>query len=50
MADAGYEGASHGIRTPPRQPAAGKPIAIANGTVNRLLRGLRWPVSMAEPY
>lgn len=42
LADAGYEGAGHGIKTPTRQPTDGKPLAVANRTVNRLLRGLRW--------
>ncbi len=42
LADAGYEGAGHGIKTPTKQPADGKPLAITNRSVNRLLRGLRW--------
>jgi hypothetical protein len=42
LADAGYDGAGHGIKTPTRQPADGKPLAVANRSVNRLLRGLRW--------
>jgi hypothetical protein len=42
VADAGYDGAGHGIKTPVRQPTDGKPLAVANRTVNRLLRGLRW--------
>jgi hypothetical protein len=42
LADAGYDGAGHGIKTPTRQPADGKPLAVANRAVNRLLRGLRW--------
>ncbi len=42
LADAGYEGAGHGIKTPTRQTADGKPLAVANRAVNRLLRGLRW--------
>ena len=42
LADAGYDGAGHGIKTPTRQPADGKLLAVANRTVNRLLRGLRW--------
>jgi hypothetical protein len=42
LADAGYDGAGHGIKTPTKQPADGKPLALANRTVNRLLRGLRW--------
>jgi hypothetical protein len=42
LADSGYEGAGHGIKTPTKQPAEGKHLAVANRTVNRLLRGLRW--------
>ncbi len=42
LADSGYEGAGHGIKTPTKQPAEGKPLAVANRAVNRLLRGLRW--------
>jgi hypothetical protein len=42
LADSGYEGAGLGIKTPTKQPADGKPLAVANRTVNRLLRGLRW--------
>lgn len=42
LADAGYEGAGHGIKTPTRHPSDGKPLSAANRTVNRLLRGLRW--------
>jgi hypothetical protein len=42
LADAGYEGAGHGIKTPTRQLADGKHLAVANRSVNRLLRGLRW--------
>jgi hypothetical protein len=42
LADAGYDGAGHGIKTPVKQPADGKRLAVANRTVNRLLRGLRW--------
>jgi hypothetical protein len=42
MADAGYDGAGHGIKTPTRQPTDGKPLAVTNRAVNRLLRGLRW--------
>ncbi|WP_275414868.1 hypothetical protein [Actinoplanes italicus] len=30
------------MKTPTRQPANGKLLAVANRTVNRLLRGLRW--------
>jgi hypothetical protein len=42
LADAGYDGAGHGIKTPVKQPADGNRLAVANRTVNRLLRGLRW--------
>jgi hypothetical protein len=42
LADAGYDGAGHGIKNPTKQPADGKTLAVANRTVNRLLRGLRW--------
>ena len=42
LADAGYDGAGHGIKTPVRQPADGKRLAVSNRSVNRLLRGLRW--------
>jgi hypothetical protein len=42
LADSGYEGAGLGIKTPTKQPTDGKPLAIVNRTVNRLLRGLRW--------
>ncbi|WP_344253602.1 transposase family protein [Actinoplanes campanulatus] len=42
LADAGYDGAGHGIKTPAKQPADGRALAVANRTVNRLLRGLRW--------
>jgi len=42
LADAGYDSAGHGVKTPTRQPADGKRLAIANRSVNRLLRGLRW--------
>lgn len=42
LADAGYDGAGHGIKTPTRQPAGGHQLAIANRAINRLLRGLRW--------
>lgn len=41
LAGSGYEGAGHGIKTPTKQPADGKPLAIANRSINRLLRGLR---------
>jgi hypothetical protein len=42
LADSGYEGAGHGIKTPTKQPSDGKPLSIPNRSVNRLLRGLRW--------
>lgn len=42
LADSGYESTGHGIKTPVKQPTDGKPLAIANRTYNRLLRGLRW--------
>jgi hypothetical protein len=42
LADVGYDGAGLGIKTPVKQPSDGKRLAIANRTVNRLLRGLRW--------
>jgi DDE superfamily endonuclease len=42
LADAGYEGAGHGIKTPTKQPADRKALSIANRSVNQLLRGLRW--------
>jgi hypothetical protein len=41
LADASYDGAGHGIKTPVRQPTDGKRHAVANRSVNRLLRGLR---------
>jgi hypothetical protein len=40
-ADAGYDGAGHGIKTPTKQTADGRPLAVANRSVNRLLRGMR---------
>ncbi|MDI6101405.1 transposase family protein, partial [Actinoplanes sp. NEAU-A12] len=40
LADSGYESAGHGIKTPIKQPADGKPLAIDNRAHNRLLRGL----------
>lgn len=42
LADSGYEGAGHGVKTPIKQPADGKPLAPDNRAYNRLLRGLRW--------
>src|SRR4051812_33630951 len=41
LADAGHDGAGHDIKTPTKQPTDGRPLALANRTVNRLLRGLR---------
>lgn len=41
LADSGYEGAGHGIKTPIKQPADGKPLAPDNRAYNRLLRGVR---------
>jgi hypothetical protein len=42
LADAGYESAGHGIKTPVKQPADGSRLAPGNRSYNRLLRGLRW--------
>ncbi|MGW0436222.1 transposase family protein [Micromonospora sp. NPDC003197] len=42
LADAGYDGAGHGIKTPVKQPSDRRPLAVGNRTYNRLLRGLRW--------
>jgi hypothetical protein len=42
LADSGYDGAGHGIKTPVKQPSDGRRLDVANRTVNRLLRGLRW--------
>jgi DDE superfamily endonuclease len=42
LADSGYDGTGHGIKTPVKQPADGKPLAADNRASNRLLRGLRW--------
>lgn len=42
LADAGYEGAGQGIKTPVKQPADGHRLAPDNRAYNRLLRGLRW--------
>lgn len=41
LADAGYEGAGHGVYTPIKQPADGKPLAPDNQTYNTLLRSMR---------
>lgn len=41
LADSGYENTGHGIKTPVKQPADGKRLAIDNRAYNRLLRGLR---------
>lgn len=42
LADSGYEGAGHSIKTPTKQPTDGKPLAVAERSANLLLRGLRW--------
>jgi hypothetical protein len=42
LADAGYNGAGHGVRTPIKQPTDGRRLAVGNRAYNRLLRGLRW--------
>ncbi|MEN3614290.1 transposase family protein [Plantactinospora sp. ZYX-F-223] len=42
LADSGYEGTGHGIKTPLKQPADGSRLAPDNRAYNRLLRGLRW--------
>ncbi|MFI7650847.1 transposase family protein [Micromonospora sp. NPDC049460] len=42
LADAGYDGAGHGIKTPVKQPTNGRRLSVGNRTTNRLLRGLRW--------
>jgi hypothetical protein len=42
LADSGYESTGHGIKTPVKQPADGRGLAIGNRTYNQLLRGLRW--------
>lgn len=41
LADSGYEGAGHGVHTPVKQPADGKPLAIDNRAYNTLLRSMR---------
>jgi hypothetical protein len=41
LADSGYEGAGHGIKTPVKQPADGKALAVDNRAYNQLLRSLR---------
>jgi DDE superfamily endonuclease/Helix-turn-helix of DDE superfamily endonuclease len=41
LADSGYEGAGHGVYTPVKQPADGKPLAVDNRAYNMLLRSLR---------
>ena len=48
LADAGYEGAGHGIKTPAKQPTRGRQLAVANRTVNRLLRGCAGKASEAS--
>jgi hypothetical protein len=42
LADSGYEGTGHGIKTPIKQPTDGRRLAPDNRAYNRLLRGLRW--------
>jgi hypothetical protein len=42
LADSGYEGAGHGIKTPVKQPTDGRQLATDNRAHNRLLRGVRW--------
>lgn len=42
LGEAGYEGAGLGIKTPTKQPVDGKPLAVANRTINWLLRGPCW--------
>ncbi len=42
LADSGYESAGHGIKSPIKRPADGKPLAVDNRAYNLLLRGLRW--------
>jgi hypothetical protein len=41
LADAGYDGAGQGIRTPIKQPGAGQVLAPDNQTYNTLLRSVR---------
>ena len=41
LADAGYEGAGHGVYTPVKNPADGRRLGIDNRTYNRLLRSMR---------
>jgi hypothetical protein len=41
LADSGYESTGQGIKTPVKQLADGKPLAVDNRAYNRLLRGLR---------
>jgi hypothetical protein len=41
LADAGYDGAGQGIRTPIKQPGAGQFLALDNQTYNTLLRSIR---------
>lgn len=41
LADPGYEGAGHGVYTPFKRPAGGRPLAVDNRTHNMLLRAMR---------
>jgi hypothetical protein len=41
LADSGYEGAGHGIKTPVKQPAGGQVLAPDNATYNALHRATR---------
>jgi hypothetical protein len=41
LADSGYEGAGHGIKTPIKQPAGGQSLAPDNQAYNTLLRSTR---------
>ncbi|MEV3925969.1 transposase family protein [Actinomadura coerulea] len=41
LADAGYDGAGHGVHTPFKQPAVGGELHLENRTCNTLLRSLR---------
>ncbi len=50
LADAGYDGAGHGIKTLVKQPADGKRLAIANRSVSRLLRVCAGKASEAPPF
>jgi hypothetical protein len=41
LADAGYDGAGHGVKTPIKQPAGGQVLAPDNQTYNTLHRATR---------